>query len=153
MLKTETGNSYVSFSNIIRLSVQHGPIVGVIHRIHFDNTQSTFVFFYDEHVHESTGFACGEKNNIACEFLKSLIAMIPGCNRNVEGDIISMLGSQVDKLYKKAQENKTTMHYIFKPHDVIGEQAIRSIGYRVFEVYRQEIYTEDKGIMMEVERP
>ena len=152
MLNTETSDPQVSFNNVIHLIIQHGPIVGIIHRIHSDNTQSTFIFFFDEYVHEATGFACGI-NNINSEFLKSTIAMLAGCNRNVEGDIISMIGSDIDKLYQKAKNDKVTMHYIFKPHVLIGEKIMRSLGYKVFELYCQEIYTEDKGLMITVERP
>lgn len=152
MLKTETGNPKVSFDNIIHLIVQHGPIVGVIHRVHPNKTHSTFIFFWNEYVHEATGFACGE-TTLNSLYLQSLVSMIPGCNRNVEADIISMIGSEIDNLYFKAQKESETIHYIFRPNSVIGESAISSLGYKVFEIYCQEIYTEDKGYMMEVERP
>jgi hypothetical protein len=152
MLKTETGNPKVSFDNTIHLIVQHGPVVGVIHRVHPNNTHSTFIFFWNEYVHEATGFACGEES-INSLYFQSLVSMIPGCNRNVEADIVSMIGSKIDNLYVKAQKELKTIHYIFKPNSVIGEQAIVSLGYKVFEIYCQEIYTEDKGYMMEVERP
>jgi hypothetical protein len=152
MLKIETGNPKTSFDNVLHLIVQHGPVVGVIHRFHPNKNHSTFIFFWDEYVHEATGFACGETSDNS-EFLKSVIAMIPGCNRNIEADIVSMIGSDVDKIFQKAFQESKTMHYIFKPNPIIGESALRSLGYLTFERYTQEIYTEDKGYMMEVKRP
>ncbi len=152
MLKVETGNYANSIENVLHCIVQHGPIVGIIHRIHTNLNQSTFIFFWDEYVHEATGFACGIANDNAAH-LKAVISMICGCNRNVEGDVIFMIGSSVDKLYQRAKNDNKTMHYIFKPDSIIGEYLMNSIGHKVFETYCQEIYTEDKGEQMLVEIP
>lgn len=152
MLKPETSNSENSMSNIIHCIVQHGPIVGIIHRIHSNNTHSTLIFFFDEYVHESTGFGCGNKD-IHADYLKALVSMLPGCNKNVEGDITYMIGSSIDKLYQKAKNDQITIHYIFKPDYIIGKEVINSLGYKIFEKYCQDIYIHEKGLIMEVERP
>ena len=139
MLQVENGNALTSLENIHDLENQRGHIVGLIHIIHSDETQSSMLFFEDGTIHTATGLTTGDNP----EALMEITARVPGgfnypC-------ATAMMGSKQDEFFQKAKSEKRNAYYCFSPTGLPDFTVKDSHGYESFYDYLERIYTEDLG--------
>lgn len=134
MLQHENSSTTVSVGNAVILHRNHGGLIGVIHKIYPDKTQSTLLFYNDGKVHEATGFNVQDQESLIC--LGEIIALIPG-GYNWLG-VVEMLS----EVTPKDQPEFFTFSFSGKIRDMIQDT---SLGYPVFDSYIERIYIEDLG--------
>lgn len=145
----ENGTVHSSYKNFCELANIHGLPMGAIHRIK-DSVHSTMVFFNDGYVFNFQGFKVGSAS-IETALLHDMIVKIIGCS-TFPLDIFAMIGSEKDAKLKKAIDNDKAIHYIVSPQMICDDEIFDySIGYKMFEEYREEIYTKDLGMIFELE--
>jgi len=115
-IKPEDGNPVVSITNLIKLTSQHGDIVGAIHQIGNVNNKeyqhSTLFFFINGFVYECLGFELGTTTEKTC-LCKSALQKIPFVGMMIEGETVSNLN------YLNVDVGKFICH-IFRPPSKIA---------------------------------
>lgn len=113
----------------------NGRLVGVIHRVHPDNEESTLLFFSNQAVHQANGFHLQDQDGKAA--LQIIVATIYGAWSYVDC---------VETLASKPKELSKTIHYCFGP-DSFFEKKLKNtnLGYNCYLDYIQRIYLEELG--------
>lgn len=114
-IKPEDGTPVVSMSNLVKLTSQHGDIVGAIHQVGRVNEKkfqhSTLFFFLNGFVHECLGLELGTNTEKTC-LCKSALQKIPFVGMMIEGETVS------DHNYLNVKIGKFICH-IFRPPNKI----------------------------------
>lgn len=112
-IQQETGDPKVSLENSGYLKVIHGPLVGAIHRITPTELQSTLLFFWDGHVHESLGFECGNMEEKAMA-MKAVVQSAELVGSKIEGAFIAGMSKDKETV-DLLQEGKTVCFILRAP--------------------------------------
>lgn len=141
MISTENGSAERSLTNFVILERQHGKLVGIIHRIFDDGSQSPMLFFRDGHVHEATGLASGEGEK--AEIFTEILSQV--CGGHAYVCAVPFMGSEHDKFFEKAKREKTSIYYCFPPIGPLKCAVENSDGLTDYNAYYERIFTEDLG--------
>ena len=144
-LDLEDGTPVISVSNAIKNVGYHGSIVGAIHRINADGTNSTILFYWDGFTHECLGTEIGSKSEkVKC--LKGILQMIPFVGMMIEGDVVVKVGSDSDT-------NNSTVNYIFRPpfSEIPSLEFLQnSLGNIALDNYIEVISTDENSEIVEL---
>lgn len=141
MLQVESGKHETTLHNFNILQAQHGKLIGLVHRLFPDKTQSGIMFFRDGLAHEYMGLASGmgEPAFALSEVVSNL------CGGFLYLDVVAMIGSKHDETAKRCAGENKTVYYCLAPVGLNEDYAEDSVGLDTYQKYIKRIYIEDLG--------